>query len=138
MFTPLLLSSSIYPEGDSSKTVVRALVNTIQEKGEMLQGWISKHQSMFGVDDAYFILLPTSLDLSKMSEGGLVTTDTCNTTRKISRLLFVEVRQAAITKLQATLGVDEVLDEIKFFGVTSRLSLSFEKYLDWICEQKIV
>ena len=58
----------------------------------MLQEWISVYQLMFGVDDEHSIPPPTSLHLSKMSEGGLVTTDTCNAARKISRLLVKEVK----------------------------------------------
>ena len=48
-----------------------------------------------------------------MSVGGLLTADTCNTARKNYRLFCVEVNKAAVTKLQTTLGVDEVLDEKK-------------------------
>ena len=84
IYTPLLLSSSIYPEDESSKTVVRVLVDIIQEKGEMLQGWISMHQLMFGIDDEHSIPPSTYLNLSKMFDGGLVTTYTCNSARKIS------------------------------------------------------
>ena len=61
----------------------------------MLQGWISMHQSMFGIDDEHSIP-PYILKLIKMSKGGLVTTDTCNSARKISRLIVREVKEAAI------------------------------------------
>ena len=69
------------------------------------------HQSMFGVDDEHSIPLSTSLNLSKMSKGGLVTTDTCNSAQKISRLIVHKVKEAAIRDFIATHGAEEVLDK---------------------------
>ena len=41
----------------------------------------------------------------------MITTDTCNTARKLSRLLVDKVVEAAQTKLQAKLAEGEVVDE---------------------------
>ena len=71
IYTPLLLSSSIYPEDESSETVMRALVDTIQEKGEMLQGWISMHQSI-GVANLLFLVVPFYSFTLLPSRGSLV------------------------------------------------------------------
>ena len=98
MFIPLLLSSSIYPEDESTETVVLALANTVKKKGELLSKWAVMYESMFGVTESHSISPAHSLDLSKLADGGVITTDTCYTARKISRLLCDEVELAAATE----------------------------------------
>ena len=69
------------------------------------------HSTLFGEGDHHIIPPPNSLDLSKLVMRGVITTDTCNKARKISRLLCAEVKEAVQTKLQANLAEGEVVDE---------------------------
>ena len=87
MLTPLLLSSSIYATDETAETVVLAIENTAREKGELLGRWIDMHSTLFGEEDPHSIPPANSLDLSKLATGGVITTDTCNTARKISPIL---------------------------------------------------
>ena len=111
MLTPLLLSSSIYATDETAETVVLAIENTVKEKGELLDKWIGMHCTLFGEDYPHSIPPGTSLHLSKLATGGVITTDTCNTARKISRLLCDVIKQYAIAQMEATLTEGEVVDE---------------------------
>ena len=50
------------------------------------------HCLMFGIHDQHSIPSANSLQLSKFADGGLITTDICNTARKITGLLVQEVK----------------------------------------------
>ena len=62
------------------------------------------HSTLFGEEDHHSISPANSLDLSKLATDGVIRTDVCNTARKISQLLYAEVKQATRTKMQATLA----------------------------------
>ena len=112
MLTPLLLTSSIYATDETAETVALAIENTANEKGELLDKWSDMHSTLFGEDEEHSIPPANSLTLSKLGTGGVITTDTCNTARKLSRKLVEKVVEASRRKLQAKLPEGEVLDEI--------------------------
>ena len=85
MLTHLLLSSNIFATDETATTVVRTIENTVKEKGELLGKWSDiMHATLYGEDNPHSIPPANSLDLSKLVTGGVITTDTCNTARKIS------------------------------------------------------
>ena len=83
---PILLSTTTYTEGEESDQVVAGLIQTLVEKGTLLDGWKSKHKELFG-DDDNDIPDSTNLNLSKLGDGGAIMTDTCNAANKINRKL---------------------------------------------------
>ena len=80
---PILLSTTTYTEGEESDQVVAGLIQTLVEKGTLLDGWKSKHKELFG-DDDNDIPDSTNLNLSKLGDGGAIMTDTCNAAKKIN------------------------------------------------------
>ena len=70
-----------------------AIVNTLKEKGIFLDKWIETHHALFGGTENHTIPSCDNLEMLKLAEGGVITTDTCNHTRKVSRLLCEEVKK---------------------------------------------
>ena len=93
LYTSLLLSCSIYSPNETSEAVVMAIVNTLKDKGDLLDKWRECHTTMFGLTDNHDIPLADSMRMSKLAEGGVVTTDTCSPARKVSRLLLAEIKK---------------------------------------------
>ena len=59
---PLLLSSCIFAEDERSETVARSIIETIQDKANLLEGWCEMHESMYE---------PDSHDIPPKSEMGI-------------------------------------------------------------------
>ena len=70
IFTSLLLSCSIYSPNESSEAVVMSIVNTLKDKGDLLDKWRDYHRTMFGEDhEDHAIPSADSLGMSKLAEG---------------------------------------------------------------------
>ena len=93
----MLISSCIFPEDERSETVCKAIIETLSDKAKLLDQWILVHQSMFGND--HDIPSATEVHLSKLNRG-IITTDTCNSARRISHLLADAIRMAVEEKIQ--------------------------------------
>ena len=91
IYTSLLLMCSIYSPNETSEAVVMAIVNALKDKGDLLEKWRKRHSAMFGLMDNQDIPLANSIRMSKLAEGGVVTTDTCSPAKKVSRLLLAEI-----------------------------------------------
>lgn len=89
---PLLLSSGIYPEDERSETVAEAIVDTIQEKAELIEGWRTVHESMFNTS-SHDIPDKSEMDLNKAREAA-VTADTCNQARLVSEKVAAKIDEA--------------------------------------------
>ena len=87
MFQPLLLSSCMFPEDETSETLCLSIVETIKEKAKLLERWRTMHENNFGLD--HDILLAEELDLGKLGCGcgGVVMTDTCSVARKCRQVI---------------------------------------------------
>jgi len=96
-FRPLLISSCILPEDEKSETVCNSIIATLKEKASLLDGWISMHEKLFP-DDDHGIPSANAVHLSKLN-WGLITTDTCNSARKLSKLLAEKVKEAVVEKM---------------------------------------
>ncbi len=97
LIRPLLISSCIFPEDERSETVSKAIIETLSNKAKLLDQWILVHQSMFG--NNHDIPSANEIHLSKLNRG-VITTDTCNSARLISRLLADAIRMAVEEKIQ--------------------------------------
>ena len=86
MYRPLLLSTCIYPEDGRSETVCRTIIDTVKEKDMLLDKRKKFHEEQFG-PDTHNIPEYLGICLSKMRHGGSMSTDTCNSARKLSSLL---------------------------------------------------
>ena len=58
-----------------------AIVNTLKDKGDLLDKWRECHSVMFGPMDDHNIPSADSTQMSKLAEGGVITTDTCTPAR---------------------------------------------------------
>ena len=99
MFTPLLLSSCILAEDDTSETVCQSIINTVKEKGKLLDNWIAVHEAKVGTD--HDIPTSTQMRLSKLGKGGVVMSDNCNQARKVTKLLVDHITIVAEEKAVA-------------------------------------
>ena len=85
---PLLVSSSIIPKDERSETIRDSIMDTLRQMGSNLDRWRTVHEEMFGQN--HDIPPGTSIDVAKL-EGGMITTDTCNGARLLSKLLAEEI-----------------------------------------------
>ena len=69
-----------------------AIVNTLKDKGDLLDKWQECHSAMLGPMDNHNIPIANSMRMSKLAEGSVIKTDTCSPARKVSRLLLAEKR----------------------------------------------
>ena len=86
MYRPLSLSTCIYPEDDMSENLCRTIIDTVKEKALLLDKCKKFHKDQFG-PDTHNITNSLEFCLSNMRHGGSMSTDTCNSARKISSLL---------------------------------------------------
>ena len=134
ILTSLLLSSNMYSPNETSEAVVMAIVNTLKEKGELLNKWRETHRAMFGETDNHNIPSGDSMQMSKLAEGGVITTDTCTTARKVSRLLLEEIKKA----VEANLEEGVVLNDRRYPSILQcRLSSSSTECVDQAMDIKI-
>ena len=108
MTIPLLLSTCIYLEDDSSETLCRTITDTVKEKALLLDKQKKFHEDRFGMD-THNIPDYLELCLSKTSHGGSISTNTYNSARKLSSL-FVE----EITKICKDKSIDNGEDPDNF------------------------
>ena len=96
LFRPLSILSCIFPEDEHSETVCKAIIDTLLDKSKLIDQWMTVHESMFP-NDHHDIPSGSDIHLSKL-QFGLITTDTCNLARLLSRLLADEVKSAVEQK----------------------------------------
>ena len=94
-YRPLLVSSSIIPKDERSETIRDSIMDTLRQMGANLDRWRAVHEEMFG--QTHDIPPGSSIDIVKL-EGGVITTDTCNGARLVSKLLADEIDQAVKAK----------------------------------------
>mmetsp|Transcript_13403 Transcript_13403/g.29103 ORF Transcript_13403/g.29103 Transcript_13403/m.29103 type:complete len:910 (+) Transcript_13403:516-3245(+) len=91
---PLVLSTSIILEDETSERQVEAIVEMISTAGQRLERWTEVMEEMYP-DYIHNIPDPSSMNIGKLGYGGALTTDTCNGARKTRRLLVDLVKTAA-------------------------------------------
>jgi hypothetical protein len=141
LFEPLLLTSSIIPKDECSETIAEAVLEAINTKASHLDGWATVHEKMFST--THDIPCSSEIHLSKM-EGGLVTTDTCNSARLLGKILVdaVEFHVNEKRELEGINGNDNDNDVVAMIqdchnhmrnvwikAVTVRLSIFLNKAL---------
>ena len=94
---PVLLTTSILAENESSEVVCDSILDTISRKGELLTQWKDMYVALYGEDDTDHDIPPAeSLCITKMADHGTITTDTCNGARKIARLLKSAIEEKCV------------------------------------------
>jgi hypothetical protein len=91
-FQTVLMSCCIHPEDETAEAQISAIVDHLDRTGKLLQKWQETHNRMFPGDE-HGIPDATSLDLGKLSDGGAVSTDTCNAAQKLNQRLIEEIKK---------------------------------------------
>jgi hypothetical protein len=97
IFKSLILSTSTILKDELSETQCNSIVTTIEECGRMLARWAEVTEEMYP-DFQHDIPDKSEMSISKLAKGGLLTSDTCNTARKIRLLLCEKIEEAAREK----------------------------------------
>ena len=141
------MSSCIYPENGRSETLCQSVIDTVKSKRKYLDDWKKIHEEMFGID-GHTIPDSSGLCLSKMKDGGMVTSDNCNAARKFSRKLVKRIEEICIEEVEKEGGdpgsvlimqqaCHNHLRNVWFGAVTKSLSSYLDKILqcdlDAIC-----
>ena len=92
-----MISSYIFPEDERSETVCKSIIDTLHEKGQLLDQWIAIHESMFGTD--HDIPSAHAIHLSKLNHG-VINTDTCNAARLLNSMICDAVDTAVREKIE--------------------------------------
>ena len=100
---PLILSSAIILEGESSEQQQSDILDMMTRGGHRLQGWSRSTSSMYS-SYVHDIPNPDKVAISKLHKGGTVNSDTYNSARKTRRLLVKSIEDEA-----ALLSVDETM-----------------------------
>ena len=87
---PLILSSAIKLEGETSYQQQASILNMISKVGERLKRWEEVISTMFP-NYKHDIPMYTNMNISKFDVSGAITTDTCNSARKTRRLLLESI-----------------------------------------------
>ena len=89
---PLIISTSIILEGETSEQQVDAVLSTISVCGKRLQQWVEvlKHSHP---SYQYYIPDPSSMNIGKLGSSGALMSDTCNGARKTRRLIVEKVHE---------------------------------------------
>ena len=90
-FKPLVLSSAIILEGESSEQQCAAVTETIQRGGIRLHRWAQKMEKMYPTI-IHDIPPASAMNIGKLGYNGAVTSDTCNSARKTRRLLVDQIK----------------------------------------------
>ena len=106
-FLPILLTTGIIPENETSDKLCHAILNAIAHKGKLLDKWKEIHESMYP-GETHNIPHGSDLDLAKLAYG-VVNTDTCHGARKLNQLLREEIEKLAIEK-----GIDSEDEQLTF------------------------
>ena len=104
---PLVLSSAIILEGESSEQQCNAILEVIQRSGDRLKRWAEVIEKMYP-DYDHDIPVANQLNIGKLGNGGAVTSDTCNAARKTRRLLVTHIKEAAVNMSSDSVKVLEV------------------------------
>ena len=92
---PLVLSSDIVLEGESSEQQCKAIIDMIKKGGKYVRQWATVIQEVY-LHYQHDIPLATIIHIGKLSDGGGLTSDTCNSVRKIRRLLVECIKKSAV------------------------------------------
>ena len=87
---PLILSSAIILEGETSEQQQAAIIQMITRGGDRLKRWSEIIAYMFP-DYKHDIPTYTQMNISKLNLSGSITTDTYNSARKTRRLLLESI-----------------------------------------------
>ena len=104
---PLILSSSMILEDETSEKQVAAVAAMIRCGGRRLQRWAEVIKQQFP-DYVHDIPPPSAMNIGKLGSGGAITSDTCNGARKTRRLLVDVVKDAAKEMSTAQVIVFEI------------------------------
>ena len=103
-FKEVLMSCCIHPKDETAEEQRIAIVNYFTDKGSLLTKWKEKHEEMFP-DDPHDIPDAASFNLTKLRNGGVVSTDTCPAAQKLNQSLKDEIeKQCAKEDEQQTFG----------------------------------
>jgi hypothetical protein len=92
-YKPILMSACILPDDETAESQKDAILSFIEEKNQWLDEWATLMEKMYpGVEHD---IKRSGLSLAKLSGGGLVTQDTCNTASLGSDLIIIEIEKAA-------------------------------------------
>ena len=94
-FQTIVLDSAIIPEEENSEAIQSSIVRTFDRAGDLLDKWRDKTAEMYPDKPELLQYIPTrdGLKLSKLNNIDLMT-DTCNTARKVARLLAKSIKEA--------------------------------------------
>ena len=104
---PTLPSTSIIPENETSETLVDAITSRVAKKAALLSDWKVMHERIFP-NRQHEILDDSQLSNGKLSEYGLVTTDTCNSAQKLNRLICEKIEFKVLAD-----GIQLIKDEVQ-------------------------
>ena len=124
------MSSCIYPENGRSETLCKSVFDTIKSKRKYLDNWKKIHEEKF-VIDGHTIPDSSGLCLSKMKDGGIVTSNNC-LVKRIEKICIEEVEKqggnpASVLIMQQ--ACHNHLRNMWFGAVTKSLSSYLNKML---------
>eukprot|EP00985_Skeletonema_marinoi_P013178 scaffold6499_cov134-Skeletonema_marinoi.AAC.1 len=86
-YKTVLMSCCIFPEDETAKQQIESIDNFLKEQGALLEEWKLVIEKMYP-DYAHDIPDAASLDLGKLADGGVVTTDTFNSAKSVMRMMI--------------------------------------------------
>lgn len=86
-YKTVLMSCCIFPEDETAKQQIESIDNFLKEQGALLEEWKLVIEKMYP-DYVHDIPDAASLDLGKLADGGVVTTDTCNSAKSVMRMMI--------------------------------------------------
>ena len=106
-FRRVALSGCIISEDESAASTLQAITGTFKESGALLEYWRDVTSHLYPNRKDLLDLIPrgTKLSLTKLGQRGFTMTDTCDTARKLRRLIAEEIKRVAS---QEGISPDEV------------------------------
>ena len=106
-FRRIILSGCILAVDESADSTLGAISGCFRESGKILDGWRNITKELYPDRPDLLALIPrgSQLALTKLGKHGFTMTDTCDTARKLRRLIADEVKQIA---QEQGLPVDEI------------------------------
>ncbi len=86
-FLVLLLPTCLFLDKEISQTIVDAMTSFIRKNGSWVEIWADECMMMYP-DFEYDIPPACGLKLTKLTEGGIMMTNTCNAAHGVNRLLI--------------------------------------------------
>ena len=93
---PVLLTTNIIPENECANAVCESIFEAIEAKGSLLTAWANIHEEYFG--NTHDIPHAKDLSVAKLSDHGVITTDTCNAAKSINRKIGEQIIEIAKTE----------------------------------------